>query len=67
MNLEQTRFNMVEQQIRTYLLKELQPLITILCTQAELWVSSIFEKYPSAEKIREQYVHEAADNWGSIG
>ena len=53
----------LEQQIRTYLLKELQPLITILCAQAEPWVCNAFDKYPSAEEIREKYINEAADDW----
>ena len=53
----------LEQQIRTYLLKEFKPLIALLCAQAEPWVCNAFDKYPSAEEIREKYISEAADEW----
>lgn len=53
----------LEQQIRTYLLKELQPLILLLCTQAEPWVSSICEKLPSVADIRRKYEDEALEDY----
>lgn len=53
----------LEQQIRAHLLKELQPLIALLCAQAEPWESSIYAKLPSVQDIRTRYENEALDHY----
>ena len=52
-----------ERQIRSYLLKELQPLIQLLCAQAETWVTSVCEKLPSFQEIRRKYENEALEDY----